>query len=613
MMLARSTHAADYGADLDIATRDELLALAAAGELDDETLEAVLQLREAPLAPDASEEALAQLPGVSRAAARGLSSGRLSLEGWTQLRPYLGGERPRQQVELMGAIADAVRPGAMLRVRTRPFDAVAMGALLTARPRTRIRESGHTMVTTGATQELGLERFHVAYHGARVSLVAGSFVCAFADGLTLNTASQLYAARLRAADTVGTNLPRTPLRPVPALRGLGLTVVVAQAAPVRVLATVVGSYRALDLYQYGEWLHAGASPRLVDAEGTSVRYATIADAARETLGAAALELESRALTAGLFAYAARLSLRDPAGTLSPSSRYPESGRYGAFGARLRARVGVLTLRAETARTLTGGLAGVGRLELLPSDWFELSVGVRFYGRDYDNPYTRSFSEPDEVQGARARDERGVDVQLAFSPVEWLRLAAWADIWARAVSTLGERPGMRARANALVQVSDDEALALEVQWTNQATVTCDVEDPPSSCSGASRVVGGGERLSVAARVSTTRIAHTRLVLSERSVIARASRNDLGSPERLHRVMAHVTVHWSTWLASSLIAAQRLTPRTSNLSDVERMVSASFVLTASEHLKLEASARRTTRGLADGPVHDTVGLAELTASF
>ncbi|MBC7792414.1 MAG: hypothetical protein H7Z43_01795 [Clostridia bacterium] len=631
--------AAEYSADVAIASRDELIALAASGELDEETLETLLQLREAPIDLEhALEESIAQLPGVSRAAARGLSEARLSPEGWTQLRPYVRGKPKAQEIEAAGALqqsganntaasGEAGRGGGvatgMLRARLRPSSRWAFGVMALARPRVRIRSTGQPIVSTGERQELGVERFYAAYSGTRLSLVVGSIACAFGDGLTLSTARQLYAARLTVVDTVGTNLARLPLRPVPALRGVGASLALAETVPLRIVATAVVSYRDLDLYQYGEWLRDGASPAIVDRANAPVRYAMVAGAAHETLGAFGAELESRVLNLGVFGYDGRLTLRDPLGTLSPSSRYPVEGRYGALGARARIRVDPLTLRVEVARSRSGGSALVGRVELLPTDWFELSSGVRYYGPVYDNPYTRSFAEPDEVDGARARNERGLDAQLALTPFDRLRLAAWADTWSRvkassgASSRSGSRRGFRFRANALAQVTEDEALALEGEWTNQEAIACEGDDGPGACgTNTSAVLGGGTSLTATARVSTTRIPRFRLAVSERSIVARgssSSRSASTDVDTLHRLLVHITARFSGWLTVSLIASQRFTPRTQNLSDTQRVLAASIVWTPTAHVRAETTVRETVRLLASGSRTDVSALAELTLTL
>jgi hypothetical protein len=145
-----------------------------------------------------------------------------------------------------------------------------------ARDRTRIATQEGRLTSAGPHRELGLERWHIGVTSRNVRIVVGSFNCDFAESVTFSTARHLYAPALEVGDAIVRSVDARVLRAAPALRGVALQL---GAGPLDAVA--FASYQSLDLYQYGEWLHDGASPAPTLADGTPLRAVTVAGAAHE--------------------------------------------------------------------------------------------------------------------------------------------------------------------------------------------------------------------------------------------------------------------------------------------------------------------------------------------
>lgn len=115
-----------------------------------------------------------------------------------------------------------------------------------------------------------------------------------------------------------------------------------------------------------------------------------------------------------------------------SSR-PYGGPYGAVGLDLAWGADRLDLFLELARTFDSQPAGGGFAALMRTTvtWkkHEFEAALRYYDRDFANPYARPISAADEYDGLRARDEAGLRLRYS-GRVGDLHLRATNDFWAQ---------------------------------------------------------------------------------------------------------------------------------------------------------------------------------------
>ncbi|WP_257457557.1 hypothetical protein [Archangium lipolyticum] len=129
-----------------------------------------------------------------------------------------------------------------------------------------------------------------------------------------------------------------------------------------------------------------------------------------------------------------------------SARYPMGGGYGAVGADAAWGLGPVDLFFEGARSFAGlsgqprGGFGAVQRTVLGDPGQEWELTLRYYGRDFDNPYSRAVSSPDESEGLRASNELGARLRYLHRTVEgaW-RLSGRVDVWTQPPG--GEAPGV----------------------------------------------------------------------------------------------------------------------------------------------------------------------------
>src|SRR5690606_30000499 len=98
--------------------------------------------------------------------------------------------------------------------------------------------------------------------------------------------------------------------------------------------------------------------------------------------------------------------------LQEFNKTPDNGPYGAVGIDVATGVGPLNLFLEVTRSFDsiegrGGDWAALQRTVLSRKKEELELSLRYYGRDFDNPYSRGISQPDSVEGIRVRNEAGV--------------------------------------------------------------------------------------------------------------------------------------------------------------------------------------------------------------
>lgn len=581
-LLSVTSRAAEYGGETTANTDDELAALAAAGELDAEALDVLLSLRDGPIDPrSASVDELAQVPGLGRAEARGVIEGR-ALQRRERFAAFVEEPTPATaRVDVGGVLHQNDEPQGYARLRLAAGSWLRAGALVLARERARFASVGAGLTSDGPRRELGLERWHVALTTGAVRLVTGSFNCDFAEGVTFSSARHLYAPALDIVDTVIRALDARTLRAVPALRGVALQIGVGS-----IDAVAFASYRSLDLYQYGEWLHDGESPALARADGTPLRTLTLSGAAREALAGGNVEVRFGEHMVGLAGYAGFARLADPAGTFSPASVYPVSGRYGALGGHAVLQHRWARLRGEVATNRTGAVGAVARLDLALGDDGDLALAARSYGRDFDNPYARSVAEPDLTEGARARNERGVELSTAFGVGTWLRLAAALDVWS--AFTAPQVVNGRARGRGTLTFGGYESAVLEGERVDKDIRARGVY-AGVSCAEGERSCARGSRTTGTMRLITQRPWRSRLALAVRHTREDTNRR----PAVETRVMAHLTTRPLTHLAVGVVVSERLTPRTTEIDGARRLLAGTLTGTLSSWARLELMVRSETR--------------------
>ncbi len=585
---------AEYGGDVSVRNRDELLALAAAGEVDDDDLDQLLALYDTPINPaTATADELALLPGLGRAEARALVDAR-NAGTEPQFRPlardqlsaFAGANAFTLRLNLGGIYRNVDPFEGYARARVIPWDDASFGALVVTRDRTRAWSAAGRLLSNGDRREVGLERWHAASTFGPLELVVGNYACSFGEGLTFSIARRPYAPTLFVNDDLVRSRDGSTVRPAQALRGVAARL---RIGLVELEAFV--SYRDLDLYQYGEWLHDGESPTIVDPHGVELHYATVADAMRERLGGVAVSVRDGEQAIGVIGYVASARVFDPNGVFSPSSRYPAAPYFGAIGAYGIAQVGPLRLHGEIAGTLNGGLGGIARVDIAASDSIDVSVSGRYYGLRFDNPYTRSFSEPDLYEGARARDERGVMIESAMAFGEVLRIAGSFDVWTAAADA--QLINARARGRALLAFTAHEMLTVEGQHVDKDLLSStDAAYLGTSCSSATAELDDcarGARSTVTARLVDTRIPGLRIAAGVRRTLEDA---DNGAVVGETRLLAHVSWHPWVWLTAAAVVSQRLSQRVTLLGDPDRV--ATFIASADNGtVRVELFARSEER--------------------
>lgn len=116
------------------------------------------------------------------------------------------------------------------------------------------------------------------------------------------------------------------------------------------------------------------------------------------------------------------------------SRIPYGGPYGAVGVNGGWYLNKVSLFAELARSFDsmpqgnkGGFGVVQRTVYNPSKKQELELTIRYYDRDFANPYSRSTAAADEYDGTRNRNEFGLRLRYFGRIPDWV-FSGQADWW-----------------------------------------------------------------------------------------------------------------------------------------------------------------------------------------
>ncbi|MFL5320675.1 MAG: hypothetical protein ACJ790_13520, partial [Myxococcaceae bacterium] len=114
--------------------------------------------------------------------------------------------------------------------------------------------------------------------------------------------------------------------------------------------------------------------------------------------------------------------------------YPYGGGFGAVGIDGALSLEHLNLFAEASRSFDnepqgkGGGYAVTQRTVYSFLKQEVELSLRYYDRDYLNPYSRAISEPDRLDGQRVRNEAGARLRYAGKPYPDLFTRAEVDVW-----------------------------------------------------------------------------------------------------------------------------------------------------------------------------------------
>lgn len=465
-----------------------LYALEEDGLLSEEGLAALLDVRDAPVEfARATRAELYGLPGLTYARVDALLARReegvsdaaalLTPEELRRLAPYLAtrkdaGVSGSLRVASAYAVSDALGPPVVLRARALGPSGFRGGvvAALTRRRLGEVRLDARrgVLLADAPGTALALPKLYVQWTGERASVLAGTYRLGFGQRLTLDTTSRLTPDGFTPDDTftVKTEGERlcqlaggceeegdvTPdFRWTEGFRGVVGTVRGPLGEGATLALTGFGSYQSRSLSQY-ELLDvaacqgARASDRkcrapevlLANSEsGARFMSRTLPGVFNELAGGghATLTLAPRAQV-GVTGWAARPSWAVEGMRLDfqTSSRYPAGGPFGAVGVDAAWGAGPVDFFAEVARSFDstpergGGLGAVQRT-VLGDEAQELELTLRYYGRDFANPYGGAVSAADEYEGLRARNEMGARVRYVYRAPEFLRLRGEVDAWA----------------------------------------------------------------------------------------------------------------------------------------------------------------------------------------
>jgi hypothetical protein len=175
-------------------------------------------------------------------------------------------------------------------------------------------------------------------------------------------------------------------------------------------------------------------------------FATLPDVFQERLaGVNVAYFADRRSSVGLTAYLSNLTNLVEGIELDTQewSRIPTGRRYGAAGANFSLGRGWLDVFGEATFSYRddtlfpaddpdgsplsgGGPAAILRMTATKKKE-ELELVFRYYSPDFINPYARPISQPDELDGQRARDERGVRLRYYRTSKQYT-LRALFDLW-----------------------------------------------------------------------------------------------------------------------------------------------------------------------------------------
>jgi len=371
------------------------------------------------------------------------------------------------------AASDPLRPPVALQVRAEGLIGLRAGVLLSLARRwlgtlRRDAQRGAFVVEAPGAAVL-LPKFYAHWMGERASVLAGTYRLGFGQRLTLDTTALPSPEGFLPDDGVrppgalereclvgGTGCEpearRSEVTPDfnwdEGFRGLVGTVRGPVGTGAELSLTGFGSYQLRSLARHavmdrsacGDSRAACRAPDVwVPLSGSRVEKLTA-----RTLpgvfdewaggGNATLSLSPRTHV-GLTGWAARpvWTLEGARLDFQPSARYPAGGGFGAVGLDAAWGRGAVDLFFEGTRSFDaapegGGGFGAVQRTVLSGARHEVEVALRYYGRDFANPYSGATSGPDALEGLRVRNELGARVRYLQREQGAWRVRGQVDAW-----------------------------------------------------------------------------------------------------------------------------------------------------------------------------------------
>lgn len=193
------------------------------------------------------------------------------------------------------------------------------------------------------------------------------------------------------------------------------------------------------------------------------------------------------------------------------------GPFGAAGVYGQTQFGALNLSLEGTRSFAGELDGGGGFAILQRSVLslkkqELELSLRYFGREFLNPFARPISSSDRFEGLNARNEAGVRLRYLTTRIPDLQGRALLDFWGQPED--GNAEGSAGTVNFRALVRGDYAgwtfltLTGWVEYENKDLATggrgqcysgaysllVDDNGVPLPCAGEFYQLAGGARLS-----------------------------------------------------------------------------------------------------------------------
>lgn len=360
-------------------------------------------------------------------------------------------DRPDEDVE--GSAADDVPPTTTALLRAEVDDYLHIGVgIVTGReiadPDLQTVVAGQPLTyDTEYEQRFDLAKVyvHTPRTGQPWSVIAGSYRIGFGMGTIIDNTGRDLPDGWRPdndfshdTDVVGS----PPVRHRDAPRFFGVAAALNHLDAGGVFLSAQGFASVVDRNSYGL---IGRAPDDDDDEPESIKLVedetsrtqnTILDAFRETTagGHFAAHLGPRT-EVGATAWWGKVDfLLEPEDDLAfkRSARYPrDPSSFGAFGAHAFVELTEdVTLRGELGRTLAGGNAAWVR-GFYDTGPLDTELALRWYDVSYANPYASPSAQADQLNGHRARDEKGVLWRISWKQSRDLELRLKGDVWQRA--------------------------------------------------------------------------------------------------------------------------------------------------------------------------------------
>jgi len=579
LLSRESASAHPYETFIDVDDEEDLYDLQATGQIDDDTLESLVELMQAGVDLNrAGREELYSLPNLTygdvdaileyRAAAGRIRdpidlivAGALAQDKLEAIASFLvirDSSRPLFATsgwvrgQTRWSVEDDDAPPTALRARATTLRDLTVGFAGTM-SRNRLadveyledEEGSNALSAVAAEERLHVPKFYARWETDRWGVIAGTYRIGFGQRLTFDNTS-LYTPNGFVQDdelSRETELQRACRESICAdrddeyetpdyrwrdgLLGAALGLKRLDAGPGWFQTYAFASYRPHSIYQY-EIFDAGACDdphdtadtcrapavyhRPVDQGGepSEFRFSTLPDLYTEMVAggnlAYAIDRRSRI---GVTGYGADVSWR-PAGIdldFQEYSRLPYGGRFGAIGVDAAVGFGRFDLFAEVARSFDsmpdgekGGYGAVLRSVAELAQRSELEASLRFYDENFKNPYARPIAAPDEVDGARARDEMGARLRYTARIAERLHLRGTADVWSRTSS--GGGTDILVDAQSDLDLTSQLRIGLWGRYDQCLNFSLDDEaaDPSDPCEGERYRVTGRFRYAPTSRYS-----------------------------------------------------------------------------------------------------------------